>query len=119
MPANLIDQVAVWWAADKGVLPSADGWSSFGTGTATLTDDGARLSASGASFGYTRRFDARDTATRIEDELFVQAQFRGVSQTPAWGGGGTPVIGLILSDGDRRVGVVIGDRVANVDIGSG
>jgi hypothetical protein len=119
MAGNLIDMVVFTWAADGEVLPTADGWTTFGTGTQTLTDDGVRISASAASYGYTRRIDHHDTGTRITDSLYLQAQVRGVSQSPDWGGGDTPTIGLAVSDGDRQLALVIGDHLALVDVGTG
>lgn len=119
MATNPIREVLLAWHADQGALPSDAGWLEFGAGTATLSDDGVVLAATGSSYGYIRRIDMRDTATRIEDTLAIQAQVRGRSQAPFWGSGDTPTIGLSLSDGDRRVAVVVGDHLALVDVATG
>lgn len=112
------DITFTWWSADDGVLPNADGWTSTGTAAVTLQDDGVKVTVTAASFFYAARLNPADRGPREGFELALQAAVQGLSQTPGWPSG-APIVGLVLSDGSRQLGALLGDTVALVDPDTG
>lgn len=99
-------QAFAWWSADQGALPDALGWTATGTGTPTLRDDGVRITVASHAYLYARALLDTDRAPRPGDDLVLQAAIQGTNQAPGWGTG-SPIVGLILSDGARQIGALI------------
>lgn len=110
----------LWWHADGGVLPQAvaDPWILTGTG-ASLANGALRLvdSSGAARLTYLHKLVSSDgptAAPRQRDWVWFQLSVRGVSATPAWASGASP-IGFFIDDGARAMAVSIGSSLQLID----
>jgi hypothetical protein len=111
----------VWYHTDEGVLPAGarDPWIKTSTEVAIITDGGLEVidATGGQRHVYHRQCIASDTSSsppRVRDVVEVQALVRGVTSTPSWTSGASP-IGLWIDDGSRCMGVSIGSDLAFIN----
>tara|TARA_R110000824_G_scaffold54028_2_gene149053 strand:- start:3402 stop:6782 length:3381 start_codon:yes stop_codon:yes gene_type:complete len=114
-----------WYHTDEGVPPSAarQPWDLYGTpGVIDPHGRGLRITTA-ASVGYNQRkafgADAGITQPRPEDYMEVSLRFEGVTDTGAFSGSGTSGHVMFIDDGERSLGVSIGNTLNLVDPFSG
>ena len=115
--AGIVER-AIWWAADSGELPTADGWTATGSATVTLGDEGVRIRTTASAYTYSRPIVQGDppTLSRQRESITVQMRIRARAVTLSWAGN-TP--GIWLTDGARQLVVAIGQRLQFVDPATG
>lgn len=105
-----------YYNPDSGEAPTAHGWTEEGTG-GNLEDDRWWTITAVTDLGYLWRpaIDDDPAPARGDDRLEIEAVFRGAQR--AEGGGWTAASAhlLVLDDGERAVGLSIGDSLAFVD----
>lgn len=109
----MTDPALTYYAAAEGVLPPAtrDPWTVHGAGGA-LVSERLRITGTVAANYYTRDY----TRAMADDRIEVQGEFQKLTDAPAWDGPGNV---LWIDDGERAVGVGLGDSLALIDPATG
>lgn len=114
------DRALVWWHADSEVYPEAYRVPWALTGAGRSLSDGALLlqdTSAVSVLTYTRKLydsDGMAHAPRARDWVWFQVRVKGLTATPAWASGASP-IGFYVDDGARALGVSIGSTLQFID----
>lgn len=110
--ARRAEQTA-FYHSDGGTLPTAEGWSTSGTGTLALESSGGVRITSTSGYHLTRPAYDGDSALgplRSLDDMEVAFRVRGEASSPGWASGLSD-IGVVINDGAWRLGVAIGSTL--------
>lgn len=109
-----------YYNPDSGDAPTAHGWTTEGTAGVLVDDRWWSITAIAAEGYLWRPADAADpTPLRVDDRLEIEVAFRGTQLAPGGGWSQYSAHLLVLDDGERAIGLSIGDRLAFVNPNTG
>ncbi len=105
-----------YYHPDTTEAPTAHGWTEEGT-SGVLVDERWWTITTAVDTGYLFRpaIDEDPTPARGDDRLEIEAVFRGSTRNEGGGWSNASAHLLVLDDGERAIGLSIGDQLAFVD----